>query len=71
MELYKFFHKRRKWVVLTTDADAGNLPVEAKEWTPKGKIEIRRDGPARIGFPNDQILDSIEKIGYFPPILDS
>lgn len=67
MELYKFFHKRRNWVILTTDKDGGNLPGVTKDWAYQSTIDIERGGPERIGFPNDQILDSVEKIGYFPP----
>lgn len=67
MKLYKFFHNERNMVMLTTDMDGGNLPGEAKDWKYHNAIEIERGGPERIGFPNDQILDSIEKIGYFPP----
>lgn len=67
MELYKFFHKGRNWVMLSTDKDGGNLPGQAKDWAFQKSLEVERGGPERIGFPNDQILDSIEKIGYFPP----
>lgn len=67
MELYKFVNNTRNWVMLTTDKDGGNLPGQAKEWVYEKAIDVRRGGPERIGFPNDQILDSIEKIGYFPP----
>jgi len=65
--LYKFSHQNKNWVVLSTDQDGGNLPGPAKDWKYIHEIEIVRGGPERIGFPNDQILDSIEKIGYFPP----
>ncbi|GAB5540003.1 MAG: hypothetical protein Salg2KO_21060 [Salibacteraceae bacterium] len=67
MELYKFFHNEKNLVMLSTDKDGGNLPGEAQDWRYQKAIEFERGGPEHIGFPNDQILDSIEKIGYFPP----
>lgn len=54
--------------MLTTDQDGGNIPGDTKDWWFSHELEIDRRGPERIGFPNDQILDSIEAIGYFPPI---
>lgn len=67
MQLYKFEHKQSGRVALTTDTDGGNLPGEAKDWMRANEIEVKRDGPERIGFPNDEILDAIEKMGYFDP----
>jgi hypothetical protein len=67
MELYKFIHKTSNKVALSTDADGGNLPGEAKDWTRQSKIEFLRGGPEHIGYSNDHILDAIEKVGYFCP----
>ncbi|MER9424382.1 hypothetical protein NKI88_18220 [Mesorhizobium sp. M0317] len=67
MTLYKFFHKTSKRVALSTDVDGGNLPGTAKDWTRQSTVEISRGGPEHVGFPNDKILDAIEKDGYFAP----
>lgn len=65
MILYKFYHNDKLRAALSTDADGGNLPGEAKDWAFQKDIEISRSDPERVGFPNDQILDAIEKDGYF------
>jgi hypothetical protein len=67
MRLYKFFEKASSRVALSTDADGGNLPGEAKDWLRQSELDVERGGPERIGFPNSQILDAIEKLGYFIP----
>ena len=65
MILYRFVHKTSRRLVLSTEFDAGNLPGGAKDWLFQNTFEIGRGGPPRVGASDDEILDAIEKQGFF------
>ncbi len=64
MELHVFALKtgggRRQ---ITADRTGSNLP--AGEWLYQKTINVARGGPPLIGANSDEIVDAVEKSGYF------
>jgi hypothetical protein len=66
MKLFSFESKKKlDTVALTPDSNGANLPVALAPWVRLEEVTINRGERGRIIADSDEILDGIERDGYF------
>ena len=65
MIFYRFHEAGGSAVVITSDITGANLPKTDNAWTADGQTEIREDGGSRLGVEAREIIEAIEREGFF------
>ena len=65
MIFYRFHEAGGPTVVITNDITGANLPKAENVWTADGQTEINEGGGLRLGVNPKEIINAIEREGYF------
>ncbi len=65
MIFYRFHEKEGPRVVITNDITGATLPKVGNGWKADGQTEVREGGAQRLGTDPREIIDTIERDGFF------
>jgi len=65
MIFYRFHEKAGPRVVITNDITGASLPKSDSGWRADGQTEVRAGGAKRLGVLPADIIDAIEREGFF------
>jgi hypothetical protein len=65
MLFYRFHEADGPAVVITNDITGANLPKGEGTWKADGQTEIREGGGLRLGVMPKEIIEAIEREGFF------
>lgn len=65
MIFYRFHEKDGPRIVITNDITGANLPKVGSGWKADGQTEVKEDGAQRLGVTPKEIIETIEREGFF------
>lgn len=70
MIYYRFHQAIGSLVVITNDISGANLPKSDSPWKADGQTQIDPQGRLRFGIEPSEIIETIERDGFFVTTLE-
>lgn len=65
MIYYRFHEADGQTIAISNSKTGSNLPTPLSMWRADGQTDVSAGGRTRLGSTPDEIIDAIERDGYF------